>query len=345
MGQLKSFTILGVSKKNKICKEGGVSKMAETTQVTALSGHQDKVAKHSHKQRIQKNWPFLLMLMVPLSFLFVFSFGPMYGVLIAFKDYSPGLGIWDSPWNNFEHFERMFSDFTFTRAFRNTIKISLLKLIFSFPAPIILALLLNEVKNLKYKKITQVISYLPYFMSWVIVASMLLEIFSPQRGLVNTIITYFGGDAIHFLSDEKWFVPILIGSDVWKEIGYGAIIYLAAITGVDPSLYEAAELDGASRFQKMWNVTLPTILPIILVMLLLRLGTVLNAGFDQILNLYNPKIYAVSDIIDTYVYRIGLVDFNLDYSTAVGLFKNLVGLILIVSANWFIKKTTNQKVL
>lgn len=297
------------------------------------------------KKKLKKNWPFLVMLLVPLTFLFIFSFGPMYGVLIAFKDYSPGLGIWDSPWNNFEHFKRMFTDFTFIRALKNTLWISVLKLAFVFPAPIILALLLNEMKSIRFKKVAQIISYLPYFMSWVIVASMAVEIFSPQRGIVNTVIGMFGGEPLHFLASEKWFVPILIGTDVWKEIGYGAIIYLAAITAVDPSLYEAADLDGASRIGKMRHVTIPTIMPIILVMLILRLGQVLNAGFDQVLNLYNPAVYSVADIIDTYVYRIGLVDFSFDYSTAVGLFKNVIGLILITSSNWIVRKSTGRTVL
>lgn len=297
------------------------------------------------KKSLKKNWPFLIMLIVPLVFLIVFSYGPMYGVLIAFKDYVPGLGIWDSPWNNFAHFKRMFSDFTFRRALWNTIKISFLKLLFGFPAPILLALLLNELRSLKFKKLTQTISYLPYFMSWVIVASMMLEIFSPERGIVNALVTALGGKPIHFLADTKWFVPILILSDIWKEIGYGAIIYLSAMTGIDSSLYEAAELDGASRSQKMRYITIPSIMPIIIVMLLLRIGNVLNAGFDQILNMYNPSVYSVADIIDTYVYRTGLIDFNLDYSTAVGLFKNAIGLVLMTSANWYIEKRTDQSVL
>lgn len=297
------------------------------------------------KRDVKKNWPFLLMLLVPLVFLFIFSYGPMYGVLIAFKRYSPGLGIWESPWNNFDHFKRMFTDFTFIRALRNTIWISLLKLIFVFPAPIILALFLHEMKSVRFKKVAQIISYLPYFMSWVIVASMAVEIFSPQRGIVNTIISALGAQPIHFLASEKWFVSILVGTDIWKEIGYGAIIYLAAITAVDPTLYEAADLDGASRIDKMIHVTIPTIMPIILVMLILRLGTIMNAGFDQVLNLYNPAVYSVADIIDTYVYRVGLVNFSFDYSTAVGLFKNIIGLILITGSNWIVRKTTGRQVL
>lgn len=297
------------------------------------------------KVNFRKNIPFLIMMIIPLTFLIIFSYGPMYGVLIAFKDYSPGLGIWASPWNNFDHFRRMFTDFTFIRALKNTLVISFWKIIIGFPAPIILALLLNELRSERFKKVTQTISYLPYFLSWVVVAAMIIEIFSPQRGIINTMIVALGFNPIHFLGSDKWFIPTLILTDVWKGIGYGSIVYLAAITGVDPALYEAAEMDGASRFQKMWNITIPSITPIILVMLILRVGGVLNAGFDQILNLYNPSVYNVADIIDTYVFRIGLIDFNFDYSTAVGLFKNFVGLILVGGSNYIVRRQTGESVL
>ena len=182
-------------------------------------------------------------------------------------------------------------------------------------------------------------------MSWVIVASMFVEIFSPQRGIINTVIVGLGGDPVHFLASDKWFVPILIGTDIWKSFGYGAIVYLAAMTGIDGALYEAAELDGASRFQKMIYITIPSIMPIILTMFILRLGSVLNAGFDQVLNMYNPSVYNVADIIDTYVYRIGLIDFNFDYSSAVGLFKNIIGLVLVAGSNFIVSKTTGRQIL
>ncbi|UUX35303.1 ABC transporter permease [Fundicoccus culcitae] len=309
-------------------------------------GLTDKQRKQNLKRRnFKKNIPFLIMMIIPLALLLVFSYGPMYGVLIAFKDYSPGKGILGSPWNNFDHFKRMFSDFTFTRALRNTIWISFLKIIFGFPAPIILALMLNELRFVRFKKITQTISYLPYFLSWVIIAAMMIEIFSPQRGIVNYIVTLFGGQPIHFLASRQWFVPIIVVTDIWQGIGYGSIIYLAAITGVDPALYEAAELDGATRFEKMRYITIPSIMPIILVMLILRVGGILSAGFDQILNMYNPSVYEVADIIDTYVYRIGLIDFNFDYSTAVGLFQNLVGLFMVGTSNYIVRRTTGQRIL
>jgi putative aldouronate transport system permease protein len=283
-----------------------------------------------------------IMLAIPMVMLIIFHYVPMYGILIAFKNFSPGLGIWDSPWNNFEHFKRLFDDFLFLRALQNTVVISLLKLIIVFPAPIIFAILLNEVKNEKFKKVSQSISYLPHFMSWVILSAMVIEVFSPQRGIINFFITLVGGDPINFMSDKTSFIPILILTDMWKEVGWGAIIYLASIASIDPQLYEAAEMDGAGRFHKMIHVTLPSIMPMVIILFILRLGSVLNAGFDQILNLYNPLVYEVADIIDTYVYRSGLEQFQFDYATAVGLFKNVVGIILILSANAIIRRKSEH---
>lgn len=282
------------------------------------------------------------MMLIPMIMLIIFHYIPMYGILIAFKNFSPGLGIWDSPWNNFEHFKRLFSDFLFIRALKNTIVISLLKVVIVFPAPIIFAILLNEIKSEKFKKVTQSISYLPHFMSWVILSAMVIEVFSPQRGIINFIITLFGGDPINFMADKSSFIPILILTDMWKEIGWGAIIYLASIASIDPQLYEAAEMDGAGRFHKMIHVTLPSIMPMVIIMFILRLGSILNAGFDQILNLYNPLVYEVADIIDTYVYRSGLEQFQFDYATAVGLFKNVVGIVLILSANAIIRRKSEH---
>ncbi|TDL64701.1 sugar ABC transporter permease [Rhodococcus qingshengii] len=282
------------------------------------------------------------MMLIPMAMLFIFHYIPLYGIIIAFKDFSPGLGIWDSPWNNFEHFKRLFSDFLFLRALENTVVISLLKIIIVFPAPIIFAILLNEINNEKFKKISQSISYLPHFMSWVILSAMVIEVFSPQRGIINYFITLVGGDPINFMSDKASFIPILILTDMWKEIGWGAIIYLASIASIDPQLYEAAEMDGAGRFHKMIHVTLPSIMPMVIILFILRLGSVLNAGFDQILNLYNPLVYEVADIIDTYVFRSGLEQMQFDYATAVGLFKNVVGIVLILTANAIIRRKSDH---
>lgn len=283
-----------------------------------------------------------LMMLVPIIHLFIFHYIPIYGIIIAFKDFSPGKGIMDSPWNNFEHFKFLFTDFLFLRALKNTIVISLLKLVIGFPAPILFALLLNEIRHALFKRVAQSISYLPHFMSWVILASMVGEVLSPQRGIINYFITMFGGQPINFLADPQLFVPILILSDVWKEIGWGAIIYLAALSSINPDLYEAAEVDGANRFKQALHITIPSIMPIMIILFILNLGQILNVGFDQILNLYNPMVYEVADVIDTYVYRKGLEQFDFDYAAAVGLFKNVVGIVLIVGANYIIRRRSEH---
>ncbi|WP_233713630.1 ABC transporter permease [Lederbergia citri] len=301
-----------------------------------------KSPKKSTWEQMKRMKLLYLMLLFPAIMLFIFNYLPMYGVIIAFKNFSPGLGIWDSPWNDFEHFKRLFTDFMFLRALKNTLIISILKIVIAFPAPIIFAILLNEIRNQKFLKVTQSISYLPHFMSWVILSAMIIEVFSPQRGIINFIITAFGGDPVNFLASKVFFIPVLLLTDIWKEIGYGAIIYLATIASIDPALYEAAEMDGAGRFKKMIHITLPSIMPMVIILFILRLGGILNAGFDQILNLYNPLVYEVADIIDTYVYRSGLEQFQFDYATAVGLFKNVIGIIFILGANAIIRRKSEH---
>ncbi|MCU6711919.1 ABC transporter permease subunit [Paenibacillus sp. J5C_2022] len=279
-----------------------------------------------------------LLLLLPALSLAIFHYAPLYGVVIAFKDFKPGLGIWDSPWNQFAHFKTMFHDFVFLRAFRNTLIISVLRLIVGFTFPILFALLINEITKSAFKRTVQSISYFPHFMSWVIIAGMVVEVFSPERGIINYVITLFGGDPINFLSSKLYFIPILLISDAWKEVGWASIIYLASITSISPELYEAAESDGANRFHKMIHITLPALVPVITILFLLRLGHILSGGFDQVLNLYSPLVYEVADIIDTYVYRAGLVEFRMDYSAAVGLFKNIVGIVLLVTVNQIVRK-------
>ncbi|WP_284645212.1 ABC transporter permease [Paenibacillus silviterrae] len=298
--------------------------------------------RNSNWIRAKKMKALYLMLLLPMLLLFLFHYVPMYGILVAFKKFSPGLGIWDSQWNNFGHFKSLFRDTLFLRALKNTLIISILKLIVSFPAPIVLAVLLNEVKHVLFKRVAQSVSYLPHFMSWVILGSMVAEVLSPQRGIINYMIHSLGGQPINFLSDKVFFIPVLVLTDVWKEIGWGAIIYLAAISSINPDLYEAADVDGAGRFKKMIHITIPSLIPMIVILFILSLGNILNAGFDQILNLYNPLVYEVADIIDTYVYRKGLEQFQMDYAAAVGLFKNVVGVILILGANAIIRRRSEH---
>ncbi|MBW4083385.1 sugar ABC transporter permease [Paenibacillus sp. S150] len=276
----------------------------------------------------------LLMLLPAFVCTFILSYVPLYGILIAFKDYRITGGIWDSPWAGFKHFEMLFTaSSNFPRVLRNTVFISVLKLLFVFPASILLALMINELRNGALKRVVQNISYLPHFLSWVILGSVLTEILSPSRGVVNLIIQSLGGKPIYFLADTHWFIAILISSDVWQSIGWGSIVYLAAIAGVDPHMYESAELDGAGRIRQMLSITLPSIMNVVTIMLMLAIGNILNAGFDQIFNLYNFKVMEVADILDTYAYRIGLEQGNYSLSTAVNLFKNVIGLILVIMAN------------
>ncbi|SFJ91511.1 putative aldouronate transport system permease protein [Paenibacillus sp. UNC496MF] len=281
----------------------------------------------------RKSKVLFLFLLPAVVWYFVFYYIPMYGITIAFKDFQIMDGILGSPWVGFDHFSSMFNSPEFTRVLRNTLVISGLKLIFVSASGIVLAIALNELFHEKFKRIVQTISYLPHFLSWVIIGSLMIELLSPVSGLVNNVIKALGGKEIYFLADPDWFVPTIILSDIWQSIGWGSIIYLAAITGVDPQIYEAATIDGAGRFTKIWRVTLPAISNVIIIMMIFNIGNLMNAGFDQIFNLYNPRVYEVADIIDTYVYRLGLVQMDYSFSTAVGLFKNAIGLTLVLLVN------------
>lgn len=288
---------------------------------------------------------YLFLLLLPgLVYFLIFKYYPMYGVTIAFKEYDPNLGIMDSPWAGLKYFQRLFETPYILTLVENTLKISLLKIILGFPAPIIFALLLNEITHTLFKRTLQTISYLPHFLSWVVVAGVAFQIFSPSYGLYGYIYNLFGWETGVPLADTDTFIPILIGTDIWKEIGYGSIIYLAALAGVGSEMYEAARIDGAGRFKQCLYITLPSLIPIISMMFILRLGNILDGGFDQIFNLYSPAVYGVSDIIDTYVYRIGLENFEYSFSTAVGLCKSVIGAALVVSANWVVGKFTERSI-
>ncbi|WP_274651328.1 ABC transporter permease [Paenibacillus humicola] len=275
----------------------------------------------------------LLFLLPAFVWYFIFYYIPMYGLTIAFKDFQILDGILGSPWVGFANFERMFQTHEFIRVLRNTLIISGLKLVFVYSSGIVLALLLNELLHDKFKRFVQTVSYLPHFLSWVIIGSIMIELLSPVSGLVNNVIKALGGKPVYFLADPHWFVPVLIASDIWQSVGWGSIIYLAAISGIDPQIYEAATIDGAGRMTKIWRITLPSIANVIVIMMIFNIGSLMNAGFDQIFNLYNPRVYEVGDIIDTYVYRVGLVSMDYSFSTAVGLFKNAIGLALVLLVN------------
>jgi len=292
-----------------------------------------RTRNHALLKECLKHKYLYLFLLPAMVWYIVFYYIPMYGITIAFKDFSIIKGILGSPWVGFEHFEAMWNSPEFTRVLRNTLVISGLKLVFVYTSGIVLALALNEIFHDKFKKFVQSVTYIPHFLSWVIIGSVMVELLSPSSGLVNKIIMLFGGDPIYFLAEEKWFVPILVLSDIWQSCGWGSIIYLAAIAGIDPQMYEAATIDGAGRFRKIWYITLPSIMNVIIIMMIFNIGYIMNSGFDQIFNLYNPRVYEVSDILDTYVYRVGLIQMNYSFSTAVGVFKSVIGLALVLAAN------------
>lgn len=284
----------------------------------------------------------LLMLLPGLALIIIFNYGPMYGMLMAFQDFQLTKGIWGSPWVGFKHFEAFLNTPFATRALRNTLLISALKLAFGFPAPILLALIINEIRDGLFKRFSQTISYMPHFVSWIVFAALITGMLSPSTGAVNAVLKLIGIQPIYFMANPKWFMVVLIVSEIWKEIGWGAIIYLAALTDVDPTLYEAAIVDGASRIQRMIHVSVPLILPIASLMLILRLGGVMSAGFDQIFNMYNPQVYEAVDILDTYVYRTGLQQMQYSFASAVGFFKSVVGLILVVAVNEIARRMSDR---
>jgi putative aldouronate transport system permease protein len=274
----------------------------------------------------------IALIIVPLAFFIVFNYVPMLGMIIAFKDFIMTKGVLSSPWVGLENFERLFGSPEFPRVLWNTITISFLRLGFGFFAPIMLALMLNELRLGILRRAFQTITYLPYFFSWVILAGIFLMLLS-GGGPINSLLRMAGGSPISFLANDYWFITILVITGIWQSAGYGAVIYLAALSGIDPHLYEAAAMDGAGRWRQTLHITLPCLTPTIVVLLVLNLGHVLNAGFDQIYNMYNPMVYDVSDIIDTYVLRrLYAMDYSL--ATAAGMFKSVVGLVLVGGANW-----------
>jgi putative aldouronate transport system permease protein len=289
--------------------------------------------KHSEFYKYWR-YKYLTLLLLPAILYFaVFSYGPIYGLQIAFKDYNFFDGIWGSAWVGFAHFERLWQMQSFKEVFINTVVISLYKFIFGFPAPIIFALLLNELKHVLFKRWVQTISYFPHFVSWVILAGIFTQFLSPSIGPVNIALKGLGFEPIYFLADTGWFRTVLVSTDVWKDLGWGTIIYLAALSGINPELYEVAKVDGANRFQRIRYVTLPGIYPVVTIMMVLAIGKLINDDFDQVFNLYNPAVYSVGDVLSTYTYRMGLVNMEYSFATAVGLFKNLISLAMVLGAN------------
>ncbi len=302
----------------------------------------EKESKKEKKKWFSRDQLFFLGMILPgIIFILIFSYGPMFGLLMAFQDYVPAKGVFGSEFVGFEHFRYLFSLPDIFLVTKNTIFIAFWKIVFNTIVPILFAILLNEVRVKWMKRSIQTIVYLPHFLSWVILASVVVNLFNLD-GTVNQILQNFGVEPLNFLGSNQLFPRLLIGTDVWKSFGYSSIVYLAAITSIDPGLYEAATMDGASWSKKVWHVTLPGMMPFILLMTILSLPNILNAGFDQIYNLYSPVVYQSGDIIDTYVYRIGLIGRDYSLGTAVGLVKSVIGLFLIWSSNKIAEKKTDR---
>ena len=287
------------------------------------------------RKSLKKHRAYYLIILPVLAFFIIFNYIPMYGIVIAFKQYNPRTGIlksaWADPW--YKYFKLAFESPIFMRSVRNSLIIACEKIFLAFPFPIVLALLFDQIRNKRFKKLAQSVSYLPYFISWVIVSGILRNILSQSTGSLNAVITWFGGKAVDFFGDASIFRGTIFWSFLWKSIGYDTIVYLAAISGIDQQQIEAARLDGASRGQIIWHITIPSILPVIIIMMLLNLRGVLCAGFDQVFNMYSEIVYSTGDIIDTYVYRLAMIKQEFSYSTAVGLFQSVIGLVLVLITN------------
>lgn len=285
------------------------------------------------RPRIRKYLPLYVMLAPVLIYYIIFAYGPMFGLVIAFKDYNVFDGIAGSPWVGLKHFRQFFGSMFAPRIIRNTLMISLFDLLFGFTAPIILALMFNEVTSARFKKTAQTISYLPYFISTVVIVSMFVKFLSLDGGLINRVLNLFGKESVYFLNESKYFWGLYTGMNLWKGLGWGTIIYLSSLTAINPELYEASYVDGAGRWRQLWHITLPGITNTIVVLFILRLGGLLSVGYESIILMYNPTIYETADVISTYVYRRGLQDADYSFATAVGLFQSVIGFVLVVLTN------------
>jgi putative aldouronate transport system permease protein len=306
---------------------------------------QTNLSKELRKQKTRRQVPLHMMMLAPLFFVVLYKYVPMAGIVIAFQKFVPAKGLFgDQKWIGFGNFQYVFKMPNFLTVLGNSIEIAVMKILAGLVVPITLALLLNEVRNIGVKRTVQTLVYMPHFLSWIILGGVLIDILSPSSGLVNRFLGVFNIDPIYFLGSNMWFQPTLILTNVWKEVGFQTIIYLAAITSVNPSLYESAIIDGANRFQRAMKITLPGMAMVIVLLTVLSLGNVLNAGFDQIFNLYNPQVYASGDIIDTLVYRIGLINAQYGLATAIGLFKAVVSLLLISVSYLMAYKVANYRI-
>lgn len=299
----------------------------------------------TNKNHFKRYWQLYAMMAIPLVYLLVFKYIPMFGNILGFRRYRPGMGPFGTEWVGFRYFELFMKDPAFWRAFRNTLTLSLLNIIVNFPLPIIFAILLNELRLYRFKKLVQTVSYMPRFVSTIVVVAILGELLSPSSGILNIFIQNITGrPPVYYINEPGYFRLIYVLTEAWQFTGWTAIIYLAAITNIPTDLYEAARIDGASRIQQIFYITIPSILPTIMIMLILNIGRLLNIGFEKVLLLYTPNNSEISDILSTLIYRTGLANQNYSYATAIGLFSGLIGAFLVVSANFISKKTTGESI-
>lgn len=294
--------------------------------------------------KFKRELPLHLMLLPAVILVLIYSYGPMLGIYIAFQKFNPAFGMFGSPWVGFDNFTRLFTLPNFGQVVINTVFISLLKMIGGIIVPVVFTLLLNEIAHRAFKRTFQTLVYLPNFLSWVIISGILIDILSPTDGIVNNLLAVFGIEPIFFLGDPKWFPFTMIMAGIWQSFGFGTVVYLAALTGIDPALYESAKIDGANRWQQTLYITLPGIKGIIILMTVLSMGNILNAGFDQIFNMYSPQVYATGDILDTLIYRLGMESAQFSLATAVGLFKSAISFVFVVLSYYFADKFADYRV-
>ena len=294
------------------------------------------------KRALRRDWQLMVLCILPVAYFIIFYYVPMYGVQIAFKDFKAIKGIWGSPWVGLKHFKRFFNSSQFWPLLKNTLALSFMQLLIGFPVPIMLAILLNQMRNKKYKKFVQSVVYCPHFISIVVLTSMLYIFLSPRNGIINTMIKALGGESIFFLGEAKYFRGVFVASGVWQNAGWNAIIYISALAGISPDLYEAAEIDGANKWQRIWHIDLPGILPTMVMMFIMEIGKVMNLGFQKAYLMQNAQNLATSEIISTYIYKVGLINAQYSYSAAINLFNNVINIILLVSCNYLAKKITKN---
>lgn len=303
--------------------------------------HSNRFAGNPLIKDVIRNYDLYIMSIPAFVYFIIFCYMPMYGVQLAFKDFIAVKGIWGSPWVRFEHFDRFFKSSYFLPLIKNTLGISLYKLAVAFPCPIILALMLNEVKNRHFKKTVQMVTYAPHFISTVVLVGMITIFLTPETGLLNQFFDLLGIEYIPFLSKPEWFKTLYVFSDVWQNTGWSSIIYISALTGIDPQLHEAAVVDGANKMQRILNIDIPGIMPTVIILLILNMGELMSVGFEKVFLMQNPLNMATSDVISTYVYRVGLLDGDFGFSTAVGLFNSVVNFILLVSVNQIVRRISD----